>query len=85
MKGTILFGMALLLAGCASTPPVMNDGLIHCTHSRDSSLNFAYDAKNVEVWTSEKYGVQTFTIQTASGKKINLNTYEIQNFTCKEN
>jgi hypothetical protein len=83
MKGTILYGMALLLAGCVSTAPVTQDGLIHCTHSRDSSLNFAYDVKNVEVWTSEKYGVQTFSIETASGKKINLNTYEIQNFKCE--
>lgn len=83
MKGTILIGMALLLSGCVSAP-IKDDGLINCKHSRDSALNFSYDVKNVEVWQSKQYGVQTFSIKTASGNTINLNSYEIQNFTCTE-
>lgn len=83
MKATLLFGMTLLLTSCATAPEIKEDNLIHCTNARDSSQNFSYDIKNVEVWKSEEYGVETFSIKSASGKQINLNTYEIQNFVCK--
>ncbi len=82
MKGTVLFAMALLLGGCASTPAHV-EGAISCHHSKDSKLDFSYDVKNVEVWESTEYGVKTFTIKTVDGKTVNYNTYELMNFTCE--
>lgn len=81
-KLALLF--ALALAACASTPQTPQpDYAVTCVNKQDTSLNFTYEPSKAVQWYSTEYQVNVYQITTVEGKRITVNTLELENYTCQ--
>lgn len=86
MKNLIILGVLFIgLVGCTRVDPVTlpSDGVITCVHKTDSRENFAYEESKSKMFTSHKYNVDVFVIETVDGRELLVNSLEFENFECK--